>query len=76
MSSQYRTVKAEILGAVEAIRAARPEAAEYLEEHLVFDDEKETFAYTGDAASNCCRFTEWGNSCVGVCRAGYGGDCE
>jgi len=48
MSPEYRTVKAEILAAVESIRAAMPEAAEYLEKHLILDDEKETFAYTGD----------------------------
>jgi hypothetical protein len=48
MSSEYRTIKAEILATVESIRAAMPEAAEYLEKHLVFDDEKETFTYTGD----------------------------
>ena len=48
MSPEYRKIKAEILAAVESIRAARPEAAEYLEKHLVFDDEKETFMYTGD----------------------------
>jgi hypothetical protein len=33
---------------VELICAAMPEAAEDLEQHLVFDDEKETFMYTGD----------------------------
>jgi hypothetical protein len=41
-------MKAEMLAAVESIRAAMPEAAGYLEKHLVFDDEKETFAYPGD----------------------------
>jgi hypothetical protein len=48
MSSEYRKMKAEVLATVESIRAAMPEAADYLEKHLVFDDEKETFAYTGD----------------------------
>ena len=48
MSPEYRKIKAEILATVEMIRAARPEAAEYLEKNLVFDDEKETFKYTGD----------------------------
>jgi len=48
MSPLYRKIKAEILAAVEEIRAATPEAAAYLEKHLVFDDEKETFMYTGD----------------------------
>ena len=48
MSPEYRKIKAEILATVESIRAAMPEAAEYLEQHLVFDDEKETFMYTGD----------------------------
>jgi hypothetical protein len=48
MSPLYLKIKAEILAAVEEIRAAMPEAAEYLEQHLVFDDEKETFMYTGD----------------------------
>ena len=48
MLSQYLTMKAEILAAVDSIRAAMPEAAEYLEKHLVFDDKEETFMYTGD----------------------------
>jgi hypothetical protein len=48
MSPEYRKIKAEILATVESIRAAMPEAAEYLEKHLVFDDEKETSMYTGD----------------------------
>ena len=51
MSPEFRKIKAEILATVELIRAARPEAAEYLEQHLVFDDEKETFMYTGDDRS-------------------------
>jgi hypothetical protein len=48
MSPEYRKIKAEILATVESIRAAMPEAAAYLEEHLVFDDDQETFMYTGD----------------------------
>ncbi len=48
MSPEYRKIKAEILAFVEEMRAACPEAAEYLEQHLVFDDQKETFMYTGD----------------------------
>jgi hypothetical protein len=48
MRPEYRKIKAEILATVELIRAAEPEAAAYLEKHLVFDDEKETFMYTGD----------------------------
>jgi hypothetical protein len=48
MSQVYRKIKAEILATVELIRAAMPEAAEYLEKHLVFDDKEETFMYTGD----------------------------
>jgi hypothetical protein len=43
MSPEYRKIKAEILATVELIRAAMPEAAEYLEQHLVYDDAKETF---------------------------------
>jgi hypothetical protein len=48
MSPEYRKIKAEILATVESIRAAMPEAAEYLEKHMVLDDQKETFMYTGD----------------------------
>ncbi len=48
MSPEYSKIKAEILATVELIRAVMPEAAEYLEQHLVYDDEKETFMYTGD----------------------------
>ncbi len=48
MSPEYRKIKAEILATVDSVRAAMPEAAEYLEKHLVFDDEKETFTYIGD----------------------------
>ena len=48
MSPKYQAIKTEILETVKAIRTANPKAAEYLEQHLVFDDEKETFTYTGD----------------------------
>jgi hypothetical protein len=43
MSPEYRKIEAEILATVELIRAAEPEAAAYLEKHLVLDDEEETF---------------------------------
>ena len=48
MSPEYRKIKADILATVELIRVAEPEAAAYLEKHLVLDDEKEAFMYTGD----------------------------
>jgi hypothetical protein len=48
MSPEYSKIKAEILAAMESIRAAMPEATQYLQQHLVFDDEKETFMYIGD----------------------------
>ncbi len=44
----YRQVKADMLSALEAIRRAHPKAGEYLAQHLVFDDEKQTVMYTGD----------------------------
>ena len=44
----YESVKRDIKKAIESIRAQSPEAAEYLDKHLVMDDEKMTFAYTGD----------------------------
>jgi hypothetical protein len=44
----YESVKHDIKEAIESIRAQLPEAAEYLEKHLVMDDEQMTFAYTGD----------------------------
>ena len=44
----YESVKRDIQKAIEAIRAKSPAAAEYLEKHLVMDDAKMTFAYTGD----------------------------
>jgi hypothetical protein len=33
---------------IERVRAKMPEAAEYLDKHIVMDDEKMTFAYTDD----------------------------
>jgi hypothetical protein len=56
MSPEYSKIKTEILAAVESIRAAMPEAAEYLEQHLVLDDEKETFMCTGDDRLKLRRF--------------------
>lgn len=44
----FNRIKREILSTVEAMRKANPEAAEYLEAHLVFDDQAMTFLYTGD----------------------------
>ncbi len=48
MSPVYQQMKADMLAFVESVRAEMPQAAEYLEKHLVFDDEKETVCYTGD----------------------------
>ncbi len=44
----YEFIKRDIRHTIETIRGKTPEAAEYLERHLVMDDEKMTFAYTGD----------------------------
>ena len=44
----FNRVRQEILSSIESIRKASPEAAEYLEEHLVMDEEAMTFKYTGD----------------------------
>jgi len=41
-------VKQEILASIESTRKVLPEAAEYLEKHLVIDEEAMTFTYTGD----------------------------
>jgi len=48
MSSEYHRTKADILRFLETLRAAQPEAAQYFEKHLIFDDENETCQYTGD----------------------------
>jgi hypothetical protein len=44
----YNSVKRDIKKAIESIRAKSPEAGEYLDKHIVMDDAKMTFAYTGD----------------------------
>lgn len=44
----YESVKRDIKKAIESIRAKSPEAAEYLDKHIVMDEAKMTFAYTGD----------------------------
>jgi hypothetical protein len=46
--SAYEEIKADILKFLETLRATHPEAAKYLESHLVFDDKAMTFHYTGD----------------------------
>jgi oligoribonuclease NrnB/cAMP/cGMP phosphodiesterase (DHH superfamily) len=45
---EYEQIKREILESVAEIECIHPAAAQYLREHLVFDDEKLTFMYTGD----------------------------
>lgn len=44
----YESVKRDIKKAIESFRAKSPEAAEYVAKHIVMDDAKMTFAYTGD----------------------------
>jgi len=44
----YESIKRDIKKAIESICAQSPEAAEYLDKHVVTDDRKMTFAYTGD----------------------------
>jgi hypothetical protein len=44
----FESVKRDIKHAIQTMRAKMPEAAEYLEKHIVMDDQKMTFAYTGD----------------------------
>jgi hypothetical protein len=44
----FNRMKREILSLIEAMREAIPEAAEYLETHLVIDEKEMTFMYTGD----------------------------
>ena len=46
--AQFNQVKQEILSSIESMRKVLPEAAEYLEKHLVIDEEAMTFKYTGD----------------------------
>lgn len=44
----YNQMKVDICLALEEIRDKKPNLAEYLEKHLVFDDDKMTVKYTGD----------------------------
>jgi hypothetical protein len=44
----FNRVRQEILSTIESMREVSPEAAEYLEKHLVIDEEAMTFKYTGD----------------------------
>ena len=51
----HEQVKADILEAVEAIRASSlgDDAADYILEHLHIDDERMTFRYDGDPGVLC-----------------------
>jgi rhodanese-related sulfurtransferase len=44
----YEEVKQQILRGIAAMAEVNAEAAQYLREHLVMDDENKTFKYTGD----------------------------
>ena len=44
----YESIKSDIKHLIESVRAKMPQAAEYMEKHMVMDDEKMTFMYTGD----------------------------
>jgi tRNA U34 5-carboxymethylaminomethyl modifying GTPase MnmE/TrmE len=44
----FNRVKGEILAFIEEMRKACPEAAKYLEEHMVYDEHALTMTYTGD----------------------------
>ena len=46
--ASFNRVRQEILSCIESMRKASPEAAEYLEKHLVMDEEAMTFEYPGD----------------------------
>jgi hypothetical protein len=46
----YERIKGDIKHFIESVRAKMPEAAEYLDKHIVMDDEKMTFSYAGDEA--------------------------
>ena len=47
----YESIKSDIKHLIESIRAKLPQAAEYMEKHIVMDDEKMTFMYTATTAS-------------------------
>jgi hypothetical protein len=44
----YESIKSDIRSFIEEVRVKLPEAAQYLDRHIVMDDKKMTFAYTGD----------------------------
>ena len=44
----FNRVKRHLLRGIEQIREANPAAAQYLESHLVMDEQACTFMYTGD----------------------------
>lgn len=46
--SGYDEVKASIMGAIKELKQQMPDAGAYLKKHIIFDDEAETFMYTGD----------------------------
>ena len=47
-AAAYQQIKKDILHFLQTLRLTDPEAADYLQKHLVFDDKKQTFQYTGD----------------------------
>jgi len=55
----YDEIKSDVLKFLANLRAANPTAADYLEKHIVFDDEKETFMYTGDDRLKLMKPLEW-----------------
>ena len=46
--ARFNRVRQEILSFMESIRKASLDTAEYLEKHLVMDEEAMMFKYTGD----------------------------
>ena len=46
--ASFNRVKAELVACIKMIQEQAPEAAKYLEEHMVIDEKAMTFMYTGD----------------------------
>jgi hypothetical protein len=46
--ASFNRVKAELVAFIKMIQEQSPEAAKYLEEHMVIDEKSMTFMYTGD----------------------------
>jgi len=58
-SVAYEQIKADILHFLKTLRSKDPVSADYLQKHLVFDEEKKTFQYTGDRRFKLTPPPEW-----------------